>query len=73
MDSSAFGIPEQLLATFRILNLDPDNLKLTFRQNRQGVLFKLVWRNRPQPARDDPRPGPIIANHVDRGARDGAK
>ena len=28
---------------------------------------------RPQPAHDDPKPGPIIANHVDQGDRNGAK
>ena len=48
MDNSAFGIPEQLLTTLRILNLDPDNLKRTLTQNKQGVLWKLVWRNQPQ-------------------------
>ena len=32
-----------------------------------------VWRNRPQPADNDPRSRPIIANYVDGGARDGAK
>ena len=37
MDNSAFGIPEQLLATLRILNLDPDNLKWMLSQNKQGV------------------------------------
>ena len=45
MDNSAFGIPEQLLTTLRILNLDPDNLKRTLTQNKQWVLLKLVWRN----------------------------
>ena len=40
MDNSAFGILERLLT---ILNLDPDNLKLTLTQNKQGVLLKLVW------------------------------
>ena len=48
MDNSAFGIPEQLLATLRILNLDPDNLKWMLTQNKQRVLLKLVWGNRPQ-------------------------
>ena len=43
MDNSAFGLPEQLLATLRILNLDPDSLKWTLSQNKQGVLLKLVW------------------------------
>ena len=28
---------------------------------------------RPQPAHDDPKPRPIIANHVDRGDRNRAK
>ena len=73
MDNSAFGIPEQLLTTLRILNLDPDNLKWMFTQNKQGVLLKLVWRNQPQLAHSDPKPRPIIANVVDRGDRDGAK
>ena len=45
MDNLAFGIPEQLLTTLRILNLDPDNLKRMLTQNKQGVLLKLVWRN----------------------------
>ena len=45
MDNSAFGIPEQLLTTLRVLNLDPDNLKRMLTQNKQGVLLKLVWRN----------------------------
>ena len=45
MDNSAFGIPEQLLATLRILNPDPDNPKWTLNQNKKGVLLKLVWLN----------------------------
>ena len=48
MDNSAFGIPEQLLTTLKILNLDPDNLKWTLTQKKQGVLLKLLWRNQPQ-------------------------
>ena len=28
---------------------------------------------RPQPAHDDPKPGPVILNHVDRSDRNGAK
>ena len=73
MDNSAFGISEQLLTTLRILNLDPDNLKWMLTQNKQGVLLKLVWRNQPQLAHSNPKPGPIIANVVDRGDHDGAK
>ena len=73
MDNSAFGIPEQLLTTLRILNLDPDNLKWMLTQNKQGVLLKLVWRNQPQLAHSDPNPRPIIANVVDHGDCDGAK
>ena len=69
MDTSAFGIPEQLLENLE----NTDNLKWTLSQNKQGALLKLVWRNRPQQAHDDPRPRPITANHVDRGAHDGAK
>ena len=50
MDNLAFGIPEQLLKTLRILNLDPENLKRMLTQikavtNKQGVLLKLVWTN----------------------------
>ena len=41
MDSSAFGIPEQLLATLRILNLDPDNLKWMLTQNEPGVFIEI--------------------------------
>ena len=48
MDNSTFGIPKQLLATLRILNLDPDNLKWTFSENKQEVLLKLLWQNQPQ-------------------------
>ena len=73
MDNSAFGIPEQVLTTLRILNLDLDNLKWMLTQNKQGVLLKLVWRNQPQLAHSDPKPRPIIANVVDRGDCDGAK
>ena len=43
MNNLAFRIPEQLLATLRILSLDPDNLKWTLSGNKQGVLLKLVW------------------------------
>ena len=57
----------------RILNPDPDNLKWTPTQNKQGVLLKLVWRNQPQLAHSDPKPRPITANVVDRGDRDGEK
>ena len=73
MDNSAFGIPEQLLTTLRILTLEPENLKWTLTQIKQGVLLKLVWRNQPQQAHNDPKPRSIIANVVDRGDHDGAK
>ena len=73
MDNSAFGIPEQLLTTLRILNLDPDNLKWTLTQNKQGVLLKLVWRNQRQLAHSEPKPKPIIVNVMDRGDHDGAR
>ena len=35
-------------------------------QNKQGVLLKLGWRNRPQRAHNDPKPRPITANHIER-------
>ena len=68
MDNLAFRIPEQLLTTLRILNLDPDNLKWTLTQNKQGVLLKLA-----KLAHSDPKPRFIIANVMDHGDCDGAK
>ena len=48
MDNSGFEIPEQLLATLRILNLDPDNLRWMLTQNKQGFFFKISLGNRSQ-------------------------
>ena len=71
MDNSAFGIPEQLLTTLRILN--SQSQMDTYSKQTRGFLEISLEKPTSTSTHSDPKPRPIIANVVDRGDREGAK